>query len=56
VNGDGKVDTSDIEALDAAKGRTAMVGAVMQDALSSGYADLRNDQQAREAFIASSRM
>jgi hypothetical protein len=52
VNGNGKSgENSDVEMLDAAKGRTAMMGAVMQDAVSSGYADLRNDQQAREGFI-----
>ncbi|HRN61055.1 MAG TPA: hypothetical protein PLF73_01155 [Luteimonas sp.] len=51
VNGDGLVDGKDIAAIDAGNGRAAMIGAVMQDAVSSGYADLREDQAAREAFL-----
>jgi len=51
VNGDGVVDGRDIEAIDAGNGRAAMIGAVMQDAVSSGYVDLRADQAAREAFL-----
>lgn len=51
VNGDGVIDQLDIEALDAANGRAAMIGAIMQDAVSSGYADLRADIAARDAFV-----
>lgn len=51
ANGDGKVDEADIEAIDTGNGRAAMIGAVMQDAVSSGYADLRADQAARDAFM-----
>jgi hypothetical protein len=51
ANGDGKVDDADIQAIDTGNGRAAMIGAVLQDAVSSGYVDLRNDQAAREAFM-----
>lgn len=51
VNGDGVVDGNDKSAVDAGEGRTAMIGAVMQDAVSSGYVDLRTDIAARDAFI-----
>lgn len=51
VNNDGVVDGADIEAIDAGNGRTAMIGAVMQDAVSSGYVDLRADIEARDAFM-----
>lgn len=51
VNGDGKVDAADIEAIDAGNGRAAMIGAVMQDAVSAGYVDLRADIAARDAFV-----
>lgn len=51
VNGDGVVDGDDKRAVDAGEGRTAMIGAVMQDAVSSGYVDLRTDIAARDAFV-----
>lgn len=51
ANGDGKVDDADIQAIDTGNGRAAMIGAVLQDAVSSGYVDLRADQAAREAFM-----
>lgn len=51
ANGDGVINAADIEAIDAGNGRAAMIGAVMQDAVSSGYADLRADQEARDAFV-----
>lgn len=51
ANGDGVVDSADIEAIDAGNGRAAMIGAVMQDAVSSGYVDLRADIEARDAFM-----
>lgn len=51
ANGDGTVDAADIEAIDAGNGRAAMIGAVMQDAVSAGYADLRDDIAARDAFV-----
>lgn len=51
VNGDGDINELDVEAWDAANGRAAMIGAVMQDAVSSGYVDLRADIAARDAFV-----
>lgn len=51
VTGDGKIDEADIEAVDLSTTRLAMIGAVMQDAVSSGYVDLRQDQAARDAFV-----
>src|SRR5690606_13666700 len=51
VNNDGVVDGLDTAAIDAGNGRAAMVGAVMQDAVSSGYVDLRADIAARDAFV-----
>lgn len=51
VNGDGVIDGEDKRAVDAGEGRTAMIGAVMQDAVSSGYVDLRSDIAARDAFV-----
>ncbi|MBB6598746.1 hypothetical protein [Luteimonas sp. MC1825] len=51
VNGDGEVNALDIEARDAGNGRAAMIGAIMQDAVSSGYVDLRADIAARDAFV-----
>ncbi|KIQ97024.1 hypothetical protein [Lysobacter sp. A03] len=51
ANGDGRIDDADIQAIDTGNGRTAMIGAVLQDAVSSGYVDLRADQAAREAFL-----
>lgn len=51
ANGDGVVDRADIEAIDAGNGRAAMIGAVMQDAVSAGYVDLRADIAARDAFV-----
>lgn len=51
ANGDGKIDAADIEAVDLSTTRLAMMGAVMQDAVSSGYVDLRQDQAARYAFV-----
>lgn len=51
VNGDGVVDGEDKRAVDAGEGRTAMIGAAMQDAVASGYVDLRADQAARDAFM-----
>lgn len=51
VNGDGKIDGADTQAIDAGNGRAAMIGAVMQDAVSSGYVDLRADLAARDAFM-----
>lgn len=51
ANGDGKIDEADIQAIDTGNGRAAMIGAVLQDAVSSGYVDLRADQAARDAFM-----
>ncbi len=51
VNGDGVIDGLDKKAVDAGEGRTAMIAAAMQDAVSSGYVDLREDQAARDAFM-----
>lgn len=51
VNGDGVVNGDDKRAVDAGEGRTAMLGAIMQDAVASGYVDLRADQEARRAFM-----
>jgi hypothetical protein len=51
VDGDGKVDGVDTQSIDAGNGRAAMIGAVMQDAVSAGYVDLRADQAARDAFM-----
>lgn len=51
VNNDGVVDGLDTAAIDAGNGRAAMVGAVLQDAVSSGYVDLRADIAARDAFV-----
>ncbi len=51
VNGDGTIDGDDTALIDAGNGRAAMIGAVMQDAVSAGYADLRADIAARDAFV-----
>lgn len=51
VNGDGLLDGDDTAAIDKGNGRAAMMGAVMQDAVSSGYVDLRADIAARDAFV-----